>query len=70
MGLSRLLLAGLVSDIFDGVLARRWKTSTPALRRFDSTPTRSSGLRPAPSRSCCTPTWFGRGSPAWPRCLR
>ena len=30
-----LLLAGIVSDIFDGVLARRWKTSTPQLRRFD-----------------------------------
>jgi CDP-diacylglycerol--glycerol-3-phosphate 3-phosphatidyltransferase len=30
-----LLLAGIVSDIFDGVLARRWKSSTPALRRFD-----------------------------------
>jgi CDP-diacylglycerol---glycerol-3-phosphate 3-phosphatidyltransferase len=31
-----LLIAGIVSDIFDGVLARRWKTSTPKLRRFDS----------------------------------
>lgn len=31
-----LLLAGIVSDIFDGVLARRWKCSTPRLRRLDS----------------------------------
>ena len=30
-----LLLAGIVSDIFDGVLARRWKSSTPSLRRCD-----------------------------------
>ena len=30
------LLTGIVSDIFDGVLARRWGTSTPALRRLDS----------------------------------
>jgi phosphatidylglycerophosphate synthase len=30
------LLAGIVSDIFDGVLARRWGTSTPLLRRCDS----------------------------------
>jgi CDP-diacylglycerol--glycerol-3-phosphate 3-phosphatidyltransferase len=31
-----MLLVGIFSDIFDGVLARRWGTSTPALRRFDS----------------------------------
>jgi len=30
-----LLLAGIISDIFDGVLARRWKCSTPSLRRAD-----------------------------------
>ncbi len=30
------LLVGLASDIFDGVLARRWGTVTPALRRHDS----------------------------------
>jgi len=30
------LLVGLTSDIFDGVLARRWGTVTPALRRYDS----------------------------------
>jgi phosphatidylglycerophosphate synthase len=30
-----LLLAGIISDIFDGVLARRWKSSTPSLRRTD-----------------------------------
>jgi CDP-diacylglycerol--glycerol-3-phosphate 3-phosphatidyltransferase len=31
-----MLIAGIVSDIYDGVLARRWGTSTPRLRRFDS----------------------------------
>jgi CDP-diacylglycerol--glycerol-3-phosphate 3-phosphatidyltransferase len=31
-----MLVAGIVSDIYDGVLARRWGTSTPTLRRFDS----------------------------------
>lgn len=30
------LLAGIVSDVYDGVLARRWGTSTPLLRRCDS----------------------------------
>lgn len=30
-----LLLTGIFSDIFDGVLARRWETSSPPLRRFD-----------------------------------
>jgi CDP-diacylglycerol--glycerol-3-phosphate 3-phosphatidyltransferase len=29
------LLFGILSDIFDGVLARRWNCSTPALRRMD-----------------------------------
>jgi CDP-diacylglycerol--glycerol-3-phosphate 3-phosphatidyltransferase len=31
-----LLLAGLLSDIFDGILARRWRTETSALRIADS----------------------------------
>ena len=31
-----LLIAALLSDIFDGVLARRWQTVTPALRVTDS----------------------------------
>ena len=31
-----LLSLGVLSDIFDGVLARRWKVSTPALRTWDS----------------------------------
>lgn len=31
-----MMVAGIVSDIYDGVLARRWGTSTPRLRRFDS----------------------------------
>jgi phosphatidylglycerophosphate synthase len=31
-----MLLVGIVSDIFDGVLARRWNCVTPGLRRFDS----------------------------------
>lgn len=31
-----LLLAGMLSDLFDGVLARKFGVSTPWLRRFDS----------------------------------
>ena len=31
-----ILLVGTLSDIFDGILARRYGVSTPALRRFDS----------------------------------
>jgi len=31
-----LLLVGMLSDIYDGVLARRFGVSTPALRRYDS----------------------------------
>ncbi|WP_428149271.1 CDP-alcohol phosphatidyltransferase family protein [Brevundimonas sp.] len=31
-----LLSLGVLSDIFDGVLARRWNVSTPALRTWDS----------------------------------
>jgi CDP-diacylglycerol--glycerol-3-phosphate 3-phosphatidyltransferase len=31
-----LLVAGTLSDIFDGILARRLGVSTPALRRYDS----------------------------------
>ena len=31
-----LLLAGMLSDLFDGVLARRFGVTTPWLRRFDS----------------------------------
>ena len=31
-----LLLAATLSDIYDGVLARRFGVSTPALRRYDS----------------------------------
>lgn len=30
------LMAGTLSDIFDGILARRFGVSTPALRRYDS----------------------------------
>ncbi|HEX8426781.1 CDP-alcohol phosphatidyltransferase family protein [Hymenobacter sp.] len=32
-----LLLFGLITDIFDGILARRWGVATPKLRRLDST---------------------------------
>jgi CDP-diacylglycerol--glycerol-3-phosphate 3-phosphatidyltransferase len=32
-----ILLTGLLSDIYDGVLARRFGVSTPGLRRYDST---------------------------------
>jgi phosphatidylglycerophosphate synthase len=31
-----LLITGTLSDIFDGILARRWGMATPALRRYDS----------------------------------
>lgn len=31
-----LLVAGTLSDIFDGILARRFGVATPALRRYDS----------------------------------
>ena len=31
-----LLIAGTLSDIFDGILARRYGVATPALRRYDS----------------------------------
>ena len=31
-----LLVAGLLSDIFDGIIARKQNTSTPTLRRLDS----------------------------------
>ncbi len=30
------LLAGTLSDVFDGILARRFGVATPALRRYDS----------------------------------
>jgi CDP-diacylglycerol--glycerol-3-phosphate 3-phosphatidyltransferase len=36
MTLAWLVVTALVSDIFDGVLARRWKCDTPAVRLFDS----------------------------------
>jgi CDP-diacylglycerol--glycerol-3-phosphate 3-phosphatidyltransferase len=31
-----ILIAGTLSDIFDGVLARRFQVATPGLRRYDS----------------------------------
>ncbi|SEG00151.1 CDP-diacylglycerol--glycerol-3-phosphate 3-phosphatidyltransferase [Bryocella elongata] len=34
--LASMVVVGLVSDIFDGALARRWKTDTDALRLTDS----------------------------------
>lgn len=34
--LAALIVAALLSDIFDGVLARRWKCSTPGAGLFDS----------------------------------
>lgn len=36
VALAALVLTALLSDIFDGVLARRWKTDTAALRLSDS----------------------------------
>jgi CDP-diacylglycerol--glycerol-3-phosphate 3-phosphatidyltransferase len=34
--LAVIITAGFVSDVFDGILARRWGTATPALRVSDS----------------------------------
>jgi CDP-diacylglycerol--glycerol-3-phosphate 3-phosphatidyltransferase len=34
--LGAMVAAGFISDIYDGVLARRWNTATSALRRSDS----------------------------------
>ena len=34
--LASLILTALLSDIFDGILARRWHCDTPAVRLFDS----------------------------------
>jgi phosphatidylglycerophosphate synthase len=34
--LASMVVAALLSDIFDGVLARRWHCDTPAVRLFDS----------------------------------
>lgn len=36
LGLAALVVTALVSDIFDGVLARRWRCDTPGVRLFDS----------------------------------
>lgn len=36
LALASMVAAGLLSDIFDGMLARRWKTDTDALRLTDS----------------------------------
>lgn len=35
--LGAMVAAGFLSDIYDGILARRWGTATPALRTADST---------------------------------
>ena len=34
--LASLIVTALISDIFDGILARRWHCDTPAVRLFDS----------------------------------
>ena len=34
--IASLIIAAMLSDIYDGILARRWGVSTAALRRFDS----------------------------------
>ena len=36
LSLAGIVVAALVSDIFDGVLARRWRSDTPGVRLFDS----------------------------------
>jgi phosphatidylglycerophosphate synthase len=57
------LLLGLVSDIFDGVLARRLGVATDRLRRFDSVTDvafygamasrRSSATQPSETKAAC-----------------
>jgi phosphatidylglycerophosphate synthase len=34
--LGAMIAAGFLSDVYDGILARRWKTDTDALRMADS----------------------------------
>ncbi len=36
VALAGLIVTALLSDIFDGILARRWKCDTPGVRLFDS----------------------------------
>jgi len=36
LALAWLVVTALLSDIFDGILARRWRCDTPAVRLFDS----------------------------------
>jgi CDP-diacylglycerol--glycerol-3-phosphate 3-phosphatidyltransferase len=36
IALACLIVAALLSDIFDGVLARRWQCDTPGVRLFDT----------------------------------
>ena len=36
LALASFVVTALLSDIFDGVLARRWRCDTPAVRVFDS----------------------------------
>ena len=36
LALAWLVVTALLSDIFDGILARRYGVATPALRRYDS----------------------------------
>jgi CDP-diacylglycerol--glycerol-3-phosphate 3-phosphatidyltransferase len=59
VALAGMVAAALVSDIFDGVLARRWKTDTAGLRLMDSLADTAFYL--------CVAAAIGMGMPAvWP----
>ena len=61
VALAALVFAALLSDIFDGVLARRWKTDTAALRLSDSLADTAFYL--------CVAAAIGLGMPAvWHEC--
>ncbi len=61
IALAGIVLAALLSDIFDGVLARRWKTDTAALRLSDTLADTAFYL--------CVATAIGFGMPAvWHEC--
>lgn len=61
VALAAIVFAALISDIFDGVLARRWKTDTAALRLSDSLADTAFYL--------CVAAAIGLGMPAvWHEC--
>jgi phosphatidylglycerophosphate synthase len=53
-----LIFLGLLSDIFDGLLARRWGISSPLFRRLDSTFDQIFWLSVIGSIYTCEPSFF------------